>query len=274
MDQKRAETGPNAADWKRGRMKPIFGTNWKMRNARREAAEEYARALDRAPELESLQLLFVMPPATLIRDMADAIFNSRIAIGGQNVHWAEEGEFTGELSTELLKQAGARLVLLGHAERRLLFGETDEIICQKAQRAFADELTVVLCVGDLEKDANNTTIEETLQSQLLADLEGSPVEAFNRLIIAYEPIWAIGARSESAASPGRVAQGVEAVRKGLLRINPSAEFVPILYGGSVNFQNCVDLMSESGVDGLFVGRCAASPEDFLAIIRKSLKALA
>jgi triosephosphate isomerase len=253
-------------------MKPIFGTNWKMRNASHETAQAYARSLDEASELQSLELLFVMPPATLIRDMADAISNPRIAIGAQNVHWAEEGEFTGELSTELLKQEGARIVLIGHAERRLLFGETDEIVCKKAQRAFADGLTVVLCVGDAEKDADNSAVKETLQRQLLADLEGSPVEAFDRLIIAYEPIWAIGARSESAASPGRVAEGVEAVREGL-RSFPSAQHVPILYGGSVNFQNCAHLISDSGVDGLFVGRCAAIPEDFLAIVRRSLGAM-
>jgi triosephosphate isomerase len=253
-------------------MKPIFGTNWKMRNARRESARVYARSLDGASELQFLDLLFVMPPATLIREMADAVSDSRIAIGAQNVHWAEEGEYTGELSTELLKQEGARMVLVGHAERRLLFGETDEIIRKKAQRAFADGLMVVLCVGDAEKDANNSAIKETLQRQLWADLEGSAVEAFGRLIVAYEPIWAIGARSESAASPGRVAKGVEAVREGL-RLFPSARHVPILYGGSVNFQNCADLMSDSGADGLFVGRCAAIPEDFLAIIRKSLGAL-
>jgi L-erythrulose 1-phosphate isomerase len=249
-------------------MKPIFGTNWKMRNARRESAQAYARSLDGASELDSLELLFVMPPATLIRDMADAVSDSRMAIGAQNVHWAEEGEFTGELSTELLKQEGARMVMVGHAERRLLFGETDEMVCKKAQRAFADGLTVVLCVGDAEKNADHAAIEETLQRQLLADLEGTSTE-FNRLIIAYEPIWAIGALSESAASPERVAEGVEAVRQGL-RSFPSAQYVPILYGGSVNFQNCADLMKDSGVDGLFIGRCAAIPEDFLAIIRKSL----
>jgi triosephosphate isomerase len=254
-------------------MKPIFGTNWKMRNAGREFARAYARLLDGASELQFLELLFVMPPATLIRDMADAVSDSRIAIGAQNVHWAEEGEFTGELSTELLKQEGARIVLIGHAERRLLFRETDEIICKKTQRALADGLKVVLCVGDAEKDADNSAIKEALQRQLLAVLEGSAIETLNQLIVAYEPIWAIGARSQSAASPGRVATGVEAIREGL-RLFPTAPYVPILYGGSVNFQNCADLIIDSGVDGLFVGRCAVVPEDFLAIIQKSLGAVA
>src|ERR1700749_2707620 len=122
-------------------MKPIFGTNWKMRNARRESARVYARSLDGGSELQFVEKLFVMPPATLIRDMAEAVSDSRVAIGAQNVHWAEEGEFTGELSTELLKQEGARIVLIGHAERRLLFGETDELIGKKAQQAFAGGLT-------------------------------------------------------------------------------------------------------------------------------------
>jgi triosephosphate isomerase len=250
-------------------MKPIFGTNWKMRNVQRESARAYATVLGAASELQLLQMLFVMPAATLIREMVEATPDSKIVVGAQNFHWAVEGEFTGELSTELLKQEGARVVLVGHAERRLLFGETDEIVCKKARRAFADDLMVVLCLGDAEQDEDDSATKEFLQRQLFAALAGLDAEAFNRLIIAYEPIWAIGARSESAASPDRVARGVGAIRDGL-RLFPSAPRVPILYGGSVNFENCSDLMKYSGVDGLFVGRFAATSRDFLAIIRTSL----
>jgi triosephosphate isomerase len=117
-------------------MKPIFGTNWKMRNVSRDFARTYASALDTAAELQLLQMLFVMPPATLIRDMAEAALNPKVVIGAQTFHWAEEGEFTGELSTELLPQEGARIDLIGHAERRLLFGETDEMVRQKNQAGF------------------------------------------------------------------------------------------------------------------------------------------
>jgi triosephosphate isomerase len=250
-------------------MKPIFGTNWKMRNVQREFARAYANVLCTASELQLLQMLFVMPPATLIREMVEATADSKIIVGAQNFHWAEEGEFTGELSTGLLKQEGARIVLIGHAERRVLFGETDEIVCKKTRRAFADDLIVVLCLGDVEQDEDDSATKEFLQRQLFAALAGLDAESFTRLIIAYEPIWAIGARSAAAASPDRVARGIGAIRDGL-GLFPSAPHVPILYGGSVNFENCSDLMKDSGVDGLFVGRCAASPRDFLAIIRTSL----
>jgi triosephosphate isomerase len=168
-----------------------------------------------------------------------------------------------------LKQEGARIVLIGHAERRLLFGETDEIVYKKTRRALADDLMVVLCLGDVEQVEDHSATKEVLQRQLFAALAGLDRELFNRLIIAYEPIWAIGAQSESAASPDRVARSVEAIRDGL-GLFPSAPHVPILYGGSVNLENCFDLMKYAGIEGLFVGRSAALAHDFLTIIRTSL----
>jgi triosephosphate isomerase len=250
-------------------MKPIFGTNWKMRNAGRQSARAYANALSAASELQLLQMLFVMPPATLIRDMVEAASDPKLMIGAQTFHWAEEGEFTGELSTSLLKQEGARVVLVGHAERRLLFGETDEIINAKIRRAFADDFWVVLCLGDTKQHGDRSAVKDLLCRQLLAALADLSAEWFHRLILAYEPIWAIGTTSKSAASPDRVASGVEAIREGLESFLPGPR-VPILYGGSVNLGNCFDLMSYSGIDGLFVGRAASVPENFLAIVRKSL----
>jgi L-erythrulose 1-phosphate isomerase len=250
-------------------IKPIFGTNWKMRNVSRDFARSYASILDAAAELQLLQMLFVMPPATLIRDMAGAALNPKLVFGAQTFHWAEEGEFTGELSTELLRQEGARIVLIGHAERRLLFGETDEMIRQKTKRALIEGFMVVLCVGDAEKQADDSAVKDFLQRQLSEALTGLDAELFERLILAYEPIWAIGARSGAAASPDRVARSIQSIRDGLSWL-PSAASVPILYGGSVNLLNCADLMDNSGINGLFVGRSAALPEDFLGIIRKSL----
>lgn len=240
-----------------------------MRNLPRDSARAYAGTLSVAPELQLLRMLFIMPPATLIRDMAEAASDPKIMVGAQSFHWAEHGEFTGELSIGLLKQEGARIVLVGHAERRLLFGETDEIIKKKIHRASSDGLMVVLCVGDVEVEADSSAVRDFLQRQLLAALGDAKAELLNRLILAYEPIWAIGARSQSAASPDRVARSIEALRDGL-NILPGAPGIPILYGGSVNLENCFDLMKYSGIDGLFVGRSATDPGNFLAIIRKSL----
>jgi triosephosphate isomerase len=192
-----------------------------------------------------------------------------LVIGAQTFHSAEEGEFTGELSIKLLRQEGARIVLVGHAERRLLFGETDEVINEKVSRALREGLTVVLCLGDVERQEDNLAVKDFLQRQLVAALEGLSTEQFGQLVLAYEPIWAIGAKSSSAAPADRVARSVQFLREGLSAF-PSAEKVPILYGGSVNLGNCLELMRDSPIDGLFVGRSATAPEDFLAIIRKSL----
>jgi triosephosphate isomerase len=123
-------------------------------------------ALLTSAELQLLQMQFVMPPATLIRDMAEAALNPKVVVGAQTFHWAEEGEFTGELSTELLRQEGARIVLIGHAERRLLFGETDEMVRQKIKRALIGGFMVVLCVGDAEKQADDSAVKDFLQRRL------------------------------------------------------------------------------------------------------------
>jgi triosephosphate isomerase len=253
------------------RMKPIFGTNWKMRCAQPQFARSYASTLGAAPELQHLEMLFVMPPATLIRDMVESAVDPKLLIGAQDFHWAKEGEFTGELSTALLSQEGARIVLAGHAERRLLFAETNEIVGKKLKRALDDGLTAVLCVGESEQQADLSAVKNSLHQQLLASLSGINADSFSRMIVAYEPVWAIGNKSGAAASPDRVAFSVAALRDGLQSL-PSASEVPILYGGSVNLANCFELMKSSGVDGLFVGRSAAAAEDFLAIIRKSIQA--
>ena len=171
-----------------------------MRNLPRDSARAYAGTLSVAPELQLLRMLFIMPPATLIRDMAEAASDPKIMVGAQSFHWAEHGEFTGELSIGLLKQEGARIVLVGHAERRLLFGETDEIIKKKIHRASSDGLMVVLCVGDVEVEADSSAVRDFLQRQLLAALGDANAELLNRLILAYEPIWAIG----RAVSIGRL----------------------------------------------------------------------
>ena len=143
-----------------------------MRNVPRESARAYANVLGAASELQLLQMLFVMPPATLIREMVEATSDSKVVIGAQTFHWAEEGEFTGELSIGLLKQEGARIVLIGHPERRLLFGETDEVVYKKTTRAFAEGLMVVLCLGDTEQEEDDSATKEILQRQLFAALAG------------------------------------------------------------------------------------------------------
>ncbi len=240
-----------------------------MRNVTRAFARDYVERLNRAPEVDSVEMFFVMPPATLIRDMAELSSHPKLLIGAQNFCSASEGEFTGELSIAHLKEAGARILLTGHAERRLLFHETDEMVGTKLKRALAEKFYAVFCVGDLHRDQSDETLKAFLFEQLSAALNSVDQSDVQRLIIAYEPVWAIGSNAQGAASPERVGRSVGAIRSCVHTLFPSVS-VPILYGGSVNDENCGDLMGYAGIDGLFIGRSAADPQNFLAIVRKAL----
>ena len=240
-----------------------------MRNVTRAFARHYAEQLNKAPELDSVEMLFVMPPATLIRDMAEVSSRPEFLIGAQNFCPASEGEFTGELSLAHLKEAGAGIVLAGHAERRLLFHETNEIVGIKVKKALSEKLYAVFCIGDLKRDQSDDALKAFLLEQVSAALNSLDVSEVQRLIIAYEPVWAIGQNALDAASPERVGRSVNAIRSCVDARFPGAS-VPILYGGSVNKENCEDLMGYAGVNGLFVGRSATDPEVFLAIVRKAL----
>ncbi|MBW0001497.1 MAG: triosephosphate isomerase [Verrucomicrobia bacterium] len=252
-----------------------FGTNWKMRNLGREEARTYARVVAASlPQLGETQL-FILPPATLIRDMASEAAGSNLLIGAQNFHWAPEGEFTGELSTALLKQEGATIVMVGHAERRSLFGESDEIINRKLKRAFEDGFYAVLCVGDSEPGMSAVMLGETFSRQIGIALDGVTPAAPGKLIVAYEPVWAIGEAAKGSPSGDQVAACVDLIRQALERSwGGAGREVPVLYGGSVGPGNCRELVAGTGVDGLFVGRSARDPHRFVLLIREALSVLA
>lgn len=256
-------------------MSRLFGTNWKMRNVGRTDARAYARVLRNAlPQLNGARL-FVLPPVTLIRDMAEECGpGDRLVIGAQNVHWAEDGEFTGEISTRLLRQEGAKILMVGHAERRLQFGESDEVINRKVRRALEDGFEVVLCVGDAHADMTEQALKQTFEQQIGIALGGVGNLAQGRLILAYEPVWAIGEGAQQTPTAPRVASSVNVMRHALeLALGKAGRQVPVLYGGSVSRQNSRDLAAHAGVDGLFVGRAARDPEQFVALILDALEVM-
>jgi triosephosphate isomerase len=255
-------------------MTSIFGTNWKMRNVGRDEAREYVRNVVAAlPQIEDARV-FILPPVTLIRDMALECAGAQVLIGAQNFHWAQEGEFTGEISTNLLKQEGAKILMVGHAERRLLFGESDQIISRKLKRALEDDFEVVLCVGDSQRDMTPEMLQETLFQQIGTALNGVASTSIPRLIVAYEPIWAIGEAATSAPSPERLASCVDMIRQALQVVFGAAGAqVPVLYGGSVSLGNCRQFVANTGVNGLFVGRSARDSGNFIRLIREALKAM-
>lgn len=250
----------------------IFGTNWKMNGRPRAEARDYAAGLrELAGERGDDVSLFVIPPFTLIRDMAEVLRGSGVPVGAQNFHPGPGKEFTGEMSLEMVREAGAEMVLIGHAERRRYFQETDELLGEKLALALAAGLQVVFCVGESREDRARGATEVVLRQQLQTALHRLPAAGSRRgLLVAYEPQWAIG-KGQAAASGQEVEQNVALIRQ-ILAAAAAAEQnvappVPVLYGGSVGRANCESLARETTVDGLFVGREALDIVGFTGIIR-------
>ena len=251
-----------------------FGTNFKMH----QTPQQTARFLtDLAPHLEripSTVRLFVIPPFTslsaAIAARKAAELASRVWIGAQNVHWAAEGAYTGEISIRMLTSIGTDLVLLGHAERRGLFGETDESLAKKVPAALDAGLRVLLCVGETAEEKAYGVGPETVTRQLKIALNAVTSDALPQLMIGYEPVWSIGAAG-TAARPSDVMETVVPLRHGLRdRFGEAGETVPILYGGSVSSDNCGDFVTLDEIDGLFVGRAGWQVEGFERVLEAAL----
>jgi L-erythrulose 1-phosphate isomerase len=247
-----------------------------MRNIQRWQALEYVRilseGLDQLRSRETAEV-FVLPPATLLRDMATAGAEGPILFGAQNFHWEEEGEFTGELSIDLLLEAGATVFMAGHAERRILFGEQNEMVNRKVLRTLKEGLRTILCIGELNWELAPDQLQAELRNQLQAALRGVEITDAAQLVIAYEPYWAIGRAAQSAASASRVSTAINLLRQSLKAIFGDPNAVPVIYGGNVNLDNCAALMVEGGVDGLFIGQAATNPMNFVSVINRALAAL-
>jgi triosephosphate isomerase len=213
--------------------------------------------------------IFLAVPYTSISPAAHAAKNTRIVIGAQNMHEAREGAFTGEIASLMLKEAGASFVLIGHSERRALFGESEERIQKKMARALADDLTPVLCIGESLEDRRAKKMEKVLKEQLSSALHGLPNEDAGKIILAYEPVWAIG--SGESATPKMAQEAHAFIRAELTHLlgARAAGHIPILYGGSVNPENAHSLMAQGDVDGLLVGGASLKPESFAAIIKNA-----
>ena len=240
-----------------------IGTSWKM-NKLRADARAFAEALTAsAAAHRDAPVLFIIPPFTVVAEVAAMLGGTRVKVGVQNIHWAEAGAWTGEISAGMARDAGATLAEIGHSERRTHFGETDETVALKVEAALRHGLTPLVCVGDTraEHDADRTA--EVLERQVRAALSRvSPAEA-ERVVIAYEPVWSIG-EGGTPAEP-RFADAQHALIKQTLRALTGSE-PRVLYGGSVNPANCSALAGCPHIDGLFIGRSAWQPADFLGIV--------
>lgn len=223
-----------------------------------------------APLVEGTQVkIFLAVPFTSIFAAAQAAKNSALNIGAQNMHDAREGAFTGEIASLMLKEAGASFVLIGHSERRVLFGEGPEQIQRKMVRALGDDLIPVLCIGETSDERRAKKTGMVLKEQLSSALQGVPKEDVGKIILAYEPVWAIGTGESATPKMAQEAHAIIRSELGALFGSKAAGHIPILYGGSVNPENAHSLMAQGDVDGLLVGGASLESESFAAIIKNA-----
>jgi triosephosphate isomerase len=228
----------------------LIAGNWKMFKGQEETAR-FCRALrDQLEWVDGVDVA-VCPPYVSLSAAVQALAGTDVAVAAQNVHWEVEGAFTGEVSAPMLFELGVYGAIVGHSERRQLFGETDEAVARRATAALEAGLWVIACVGETEAEREAGQTEEVLRRQ------ASVLQAHEQLVLAYEPVWAIG--TGKTATPDQ-AQAAHAFLRGLID-------VPILYGGSVKPDNAAELLSQPDVDGALVGGASLEIDSFTAICR-------
>lgn len=254
--------------------KLYLGSNTKMYKTIADTVSFLTRLHENTKDLSRDKLeLFIIPSYTTLKDARLCVPKASITIGAQNMGWEEQGQFTGEISPLMLKEVGAELIEIGHSERRHVLHETDEEENRKVLCALRNGLRVLLCVGETAEQKAFDVSDETLRTQLKIGLHGVAPADVDRLMVAYEPVWAIGVNGVPA-DPAYVAKRHACMRQTLVeRFGEAGKDVPILYGGSVNLQNCEGLIVLPNVDGLFIGRAAWDADSFNTIIRTVLKTL-
>ncbi len=243
--------------------RPLVAGNWKMFKTRGESlafADGLRRGLGSSGSVE----IAICPPFTAIDVVASALAGSGVGVFGQNAHADENGAHTGEISMAMLVDAGATGVLLGHSERRADDNETDQALARKVPAALAAGLTPVLCVGESEFERDAGTTKAVLDRQVLEGLSAVPVADLSKVVVAYEPIWAIGTGKSATPAIAQEAHGW--IREQLRELcGDTAEQIRILYGGSVKPENAAELLSQPDIDGALVGGASLDPDSLLAI---------
>ena len=227
----------------------LIAGNWKMHKGAAETAAFCAGLRERLDDVEGVNVA-VCPPFPSLAAAVQALAGTEIAVAAQNVHWEEQGPYTGEVSAPMLRELGVYGAIVGHSERRQLFGETDEGVARRTAAALEAGLWVIACVGETEDERERGDAETVLARQV------SVLEAHDQLVIAYEPVWAIG--TGKTATPEQ-AQEAHAFIRGLVN-------VPILYGGSVKPDNAAELLAKPDVDGALVGGASLEVDSFAAIV--------
>lgn len=246
--------------------KPVFGGNWKMNKMVKESIEAVKQLKEELGDVEGVEVA-IFPPFTSLWAVKKIIEDSRIGLGAQNMYWGEKGAYTGEISPYMLLDAGCKYVILGHSERRQYFGETDAGVNRKIKAALSLGLTPVVCVGESLKEREAGRAEEVVESQVKKCLEGLDLQQIKKLIIAYEPVWAIG--TGKIATPHQ-AQEMHSFIRGILEElwgKKICSSMRIQYGGSVKPENIKELMKQPDIDGALVGGASLIINSFVKIVK-------
>ncbi len=246
--------------------KPFLAGNWKMHKTVPEAVALARSLVEKVGQYEKVDIA-VCPTAIALGAVAEAVRGSRIAVGAQHMHWEEKGAFTGEISAKMILSAGAKLVIIGHSERRHIFGETDEMVNRKVKAALAAGLSPIVCVGETLDEREKSTTNEVVSRQLDGALQDVGKDDLPKITIAYEPVWAIG--TGKTATP-ETAQEVHAFIRKLLAASHGeglAQAIRVQYGGSVKPANAAGLMEMADIDGALVGGASLDADSFSKIVR-------
>jgi triosephosphate isomerase len=243
---------------------PLIAGNWKMHKTVTEAEQFIQALLPRVSSAEGVEVV-ICPPYTALEAMVDSTRGSRVQVFAQNMHFAEQGAYTGEVSAAMLSDIDVHGVILGHSERREYFGETDKALAQKLPAAFAAGLLPVLCVGETDEERERGDTERKLRHQIQEDLAKLSEEQLGEVVIAYEPIWAIGSGKVATLEQAQEAAAfIRALVAG--RSAEQAQRTRVLYGGSVKPENAAELLALPDVDGALVGGASLQAESFAAIV--------
>jgi triosephosphate isomerase (TIM) len=248
--------------------KKIVAANWKMNMTQAESARFVeALILRDVGEITDVEVV-IIPPFTAIAKVVEALGSAQnIKVGAQNMYWEKNGPFTGEISADLLRDLFVHYVVLGHSERRTLFGETDEIVNRKVRAAHAAALRPIVCIGETLEQRDKGNVEKILAIQLRGSLAGLTPKELQETVIAYEPVWAIGTGRN--ATPQQAQEAHAFIRRILVEMSDAttAERVRIQYGGSVKPENARELMRQADIDGALVGGASLDPRSFAQIVK-------
>ena len=246
--------------------KPFIAGNWKMHMTTSEASQLASELVASCREVDGVDIA-VAPTFTALAAVGKVLAGSSIGLGAQNMHWEDKGAFTGEIAPAMLTDVGCRYVILGHSERRQLFGETDEGVNRKVLAAFKHNLVPIVCVGESEEERDRGVTFVVVDRQVTGALKDVAASQMAKVVVAYEPIWAIG--TGRTATPAQAQEVHQTIRAKLAELfgNEAAAGVRILYGGSVKPDNVDSLMAEADIDGALVGGASVKAASYVRICR-------